>query len=38
MKLVLECLGDFSAACEEQERLGNIDEVLSDKMLKKGRE
>jgi len=27
--LVLECLGDFSAVCsEEEERFGSIDEVL----------
>jgi len=33
LALVLECLGDFSAVCEERvEEFGSMDEVLGDKI------
>jgi hypothetical protein len=31
LALVLECLGDFSAVCcEEEERFGSIEDILKD--------
>jgi transcriptional regulator with XRE-family HTH domain len=35
LALVLECLGDFSAVCcEEEERFGSIEEIIMDKKEK----
>ena len=32
LALVLECLGDFSGVCcEEEERFGSMEEIINDK-------